>query len=319
MDQGEVKTVEEEDEEEEEKSDQTKSHIETKVTDAVMEKLIKSKIRQKPNLPLGDVTCRLQKASEKKYISPYLQYLLARSDRSTRHFKKRLLKMKDGDTKSMGTLESVLHVRQRTKTYNRDNNKVGADTTFPLKQNQQLSLPPITKAKYDEAGACAKNIDDMGRTRKNTFSLLSRLNNNYAGNKNIEGALRIPCAPLKLPNNKTNQIRYRTHTSVHTFGEKNQSSIQLSKSNYPREAKPGEKRKKARREASVASFVPVLPVPKPPTKGEMPNLSAHLRDRKRKKTSILPSFVKEKFKLEDADFRIKYTLKRYRQAKKQMQ
>ena len=59
LDQGEVKIVEVEDEEEEEeedeeeKSDQTESHIETKVTDAVMEELIKSKIRQKPNLPPG--------------------------------------------------------------------------------------------------------------------------------------------------------------------------------------------------------------------------------------------------------------------------
>ena len=95
--------------------------------------------------------------------------------------------------------------------------------------------------------------------------------------------------------------------------------MQLSKSKYPREPERDEKKIKSRREASMVSFVPVLPVSKPPTKGEMPNLSAHLRDRKRKKTTIYPSFVKEKFKLKDADFRIMYTLKRHSQAKKQIQ
>ena len=252
LDQGEVKMGEEEEEEDEEKSDQTESPIETKVTDALMEKLIKSKIKQKPNQPLafsgnkslGDVTCRLQKFSEKKYISPYLQYLLSRSDRANRHFQRGLLKMRDGDTTSMGTLESVLHVRQQTKTHNRDN-KVEVNTNFPLKKSQ-LCLPPISKAKYDEAGACTKNIDGRVHTRENTLSLLSRLNKNYAGNKNIEGALRIPCAPLTLPNNKANQIRYRTHTSVHTFSEKNPSSMQLSKSKYPREPERDEKKIKSR-------------------------------------------------------------------------
>ena len=79
------------------------------------------------------------------------------------------------------------------------------------------------------------------------------------------------------------------------------------------------KKKEGQGEPSVASFVPVLPVPKPPTKGEMPNLSTYLRDRKGKDFNSAIFFVKEKFKLEDADFRIKYTLKRYRQAKKQIQ
>ena len=316
LDQGEVKMGEEE--EDEEKSDQTESHIETKVTDALMEKLIKSKIKQKPNQPLafsgnkslGDVTCRLQKFSEKKYISPYLQYLLSRSDRANRHFQRGLLKMRDGDTTSMGTLESVLHVRQQTKTHNRDN-KVEVNTNFPLKKSQ-LCLPPISKAKYDEAGACTKNIDGRVHTRENTLSLLSRLNKNYAGNKNIEGRFEFR-ALLTLPNNKaTNSISDTYKRSF--FSEKIHRPC-----NYRRavsQSLNAMKKNKVQEEASMVSFV--LIVSKPPTKGNA-QFVAHLRDRKRKKTSILPSFVIEKFKLKDADFRIKYTLKRHRQAKKQIQ
>ena len=107
--------------------------------------------------------------------------------------------MKDGDTTSMGTLESVLHVRQQSKIHNQDQNSK-LESNFSLRKQDRLHLPAITKANYDDARACIQNTDKKRFARDKTLALLSRLNKkNYAGSKNIEGALRIPCAPLKLP------------------------------------------------------------------------------------------------------------------------
>ena len=62
------------------------------------------------------------------------------------------------------------------------------------------------------------------------------------------------------------------------------------------------------------SFTPVMPRPKACTIGEMPKLYTCQRmQRKEKKVaSLFPSFVKEKFKLPESNFRVEYYFKKHR-------
>jgi hypothetical protein len=310
-----------------------------------MEKIMNAKIKHKPVKKIApsfserfsskmkvntnnDHQSHHKNDADKRFVSPYLQYLIGRSDRNSRrrgigHRKNNrnnnnLLKSEDGSVLSISTLENVLDIR-KTRDHSRN------ISTIMLHHSPSSSLQQNKECDGDDChlpmiGLASTNLNAIHNQKDQTYSLLSKLdarsskyNNNQKGNS-ID--LLVPSKPMLAYNGgKTNDIRrglyHESSNSISSTSKKDSND----KSHVKKKELKYQQSKRVKRVTNnkTSSFTPVMPRPKPCTIGEMPKLFTYQRmGRKEKKAaSLFPSFVKEKFKLPENSFRIQYYFKKH--------
>ena len=322
-----------------------------------MEILLKTKIKQKPKKTTSQISFKekfttinnnninvngyyrtnVDHNNDKKFVSPYLQYLISRSDRSkrrrmmlnNRNKSDKLIKRQDGGVTSMSTLERVLEIRK-----SRDN-QVSHDDILHLPviaiaaiDNNIIDNANINKYHHDDKPLSSRTFDNdkikLQQQQQQTYSLLSKLDVN--NNNDISLNLVIPTKPIhgKKSSKKSNEIRrnlYRNNNNnndndMNKEMKKDDDNNNMNSTNTVKNHFKKQKKKKSN------MFKPIMPVSKPPTIAEMPRLYSYRRSRNKEKkpASLYPSFVKEKFKHQGkndtasaaaANFRIQYYLKKH--------